>query len=183
VWANFTDANLSEAAVYKPDQPFEVWCDDNVAAPRAIIFAQVAGDEIHLFDSYYEPHKTQDKSVADVLARGYGKPKIAVVMAGDASLKQAWHDAQVQTYSVKSPYTRKEGANAVRRLICNATGHRAVKVHPRAGQNPTLIKHVRRHYRNEVEPNVFSEEPAKHPEDHFPDAVSYGCWYHRRMGS
>lgn len=182
VWANFSDANLGDVG-YNPDLPFELWVDDNVAAPRAIIYVQVVGNELHLFDSSYEPHQTQDRAVADVLARGYGRPSLAVVMAGDAALRQAFYDAEIQTYSVKTPFTRIEGANAARRLICDATGHRAVKIHPTRGMNAVLVKHVRRHYRNEVAPNVFGEEPAKHPEDHFPDALCYGCWYHRQLGS
>ncbi len=172
-------SNVTEAAEFDPALPVELWCDDNIAQPRAILFVQVDGlGRLRIWDEYYEAGRLQSESVAQVLARlqERGKrPEVAIVPPEAVELRMSWHAAETDTASPQH-YRRVQAAAVASRLICSANGQRVLLLHPRCRN---AIRSLRTAYRKEISPGVYDEEPAKHSDDHCQDAVMYGCWMHR----
>lgn len=173
-------SNVTEAAEFDPALPVEVWCDDNIALPRAILLVQRDRlSRLRIWDEYYEAGRLQATSVQQVMARlaerGVPYPEVAVVPAEATALRIAWHQAEVDTASPRQ-YGRKEGAAVAAQFICSASRLRQLLIHPRC---TNTIRSLRVAYRRELSPGVYDDEPAKHSDDHCQDAVLYGCWRYR----
>jgi len=172
-------SNVTEAAEFDASLPVEVWCDDNIAQPRAILAVQEDSlGPLRVFWEHYEAGRLQETSVKAVLEKlqEMGKhPEVAIVPPEATALRIAFNQAEVDTASPHN-YRRKEGASIAARFICNANGQRALLIHPRC---TNTIRSLRVAYRKEVSPGVYDDEPAKHSDDHCQDAVLYGTWRHR----
>jgi hypothetical protein len=172
-------SNVSTEATYNENYLIEVWCDDNVAEPRAIVYCQkgfLGGIErIWAFGEYYEPGRLQTESVRDVLLALPKKPEFAVIPNEAIALRIAFQQEGIATVSPKG-YRRVEGVNVVNRFIKDAHGQRLFLLNPSC---KNAIRSLRNHHRTEVANGTYSDEPAKHPDDHMSDAVCYGFYLKR----
>jgi len=173
-------SNVTEAAEFDPQYSVELWCDDNVVLPRAILFVQEDGSgRLRVFEEYYRAGYLQASSVATAVERltelGKFPPEKAVVPADAAALRLAFTQADVDV-AVPRDYRRREGASILAQRIRTASGQRALLIHPRC---TATIHSLRIAYRPLIAPGVYGDEPAKHAEDHAQDACCYGTWVHR----
>lgn len=172
-------SNVNPLALYNPDYPIELWCDDNTAQPRAILAVQqgfFAGIErIWAFQEYYEKGRLQSQSVKEVLERLPQKPEVAIIPQEALELKLAFHAEDIPTLHPKN-YRRVEGTSIVNRFIQDVHGRKLFILHPSC-QN--AIRSLQKHHRAEIAPDIYGEEPVKTPDDHFADAVAYGLFLHK----
>ena len=197
VYANWSEENVTLEAEYVPDRPVLWAMDYGHENPNVCLLLQeMPNGDVHQFDEVYVKHRlvgqflnllhasvsvesraeerwfVEDPETGEV--RGpYGKPDAAYIDPSASELK-----GQVGLLNVPvmggSPLSRVEGCAVVRRLICDANGHRSWLVHPRCHNT---IAEVETYHKREIMPGVYGEEPEKDTHgdnpDHAQDSFRY----------
>jgi hypothetical protein len=178
VYDDFGVDNIEE---YEPDldRPIELAYDDGYVDPRAILFIQRTGSYVYVFDELYESRRLGEQSVKAVIERcernQWPIPEIAVGSPEAVELRQHWRRADIPARSTKTPII--EGVKAVRRLICDGQGYRALKIHPRC---VNLINELTSGYQYPPEGARRDEEKPLDGNDHACDALRYWVWMRAR---
>lgn len=172
-------SNVTLEATYNDAYPIVCYCDDNIAAPRAILFTQEGFlngiKRVWAFGEYFEPGRLQTESVRDVLLSLPKRPEYVVIPSEAVALRIAWQQEGIMTVSPKG-YRRVEGVNVVNQFIRDVHGQRVFLLHPSC---KNAIRSLRNHHRAEVAPGIYGDEPVKQADDHFADCICYGLFLRR----
>lgn len=184
--------------------------DDGYANPRAVLFVQRTSRDIHIFGEHYQSRQLEEDAILDCLLKPKDKndfpdvnwadhneairwlregreekglypwPDLAIVDPAAAEMRGALYKWDiVDGHPAKCPI--EESIKRVRSLICDRSGYRVVKIHPRCVQ---YIKDKGEYVRRPtglVDANgepVFSDRPTPNqPSSHTNDAERYWIWY------
>lgn len=187
-WPTYDDmprvgGNVTPEAEYRKDWPVFWALDDNYAEPRCVALCQEDPNTgfLHIFDEYYRRHRLASESVADVLGDKtrypYTRPHYSIPDATAVELHGALHRANIITVKPRK-YRRVEGVKVARRFFRDARGVRMLLIHPRC---ENIRRSITKHHFRELPAGAegrarFSDEPAKHDDDHGAEVVSYLCW-------
>jgi phage terminase large subunit len=186
VYDNFSvEGNVSDEAEYNPDWRLVWGVDDGYAQgagvgsesyhPRVILLANITPQGgVHVFYEYVMTGELADVSIANVLALPYKRPDIAYVDSSASELKARIWGAGISATGATHPVS--EGIKNLRRLVCDGSGIRLLKIHPRC-------KHLIREFQS-YRYNVNSQAVAGEPkpikqDDHGLDSLRY-LTYHLR---
>jgi phage terminase large subunit len=127
---------------------------------------------VHVFDEYHATGELSEVSINNALAKPYRLPEIAYIDSSASELKTRIHNANIQASGATHPVG--EGIKNLRRFICDPNNVRMLKVHPRC---INLIREMVSYQYDEHSRMATAGErkPAK-IDDHFVDALRYGCW-------
>lgn len=188
IYPNFTSANVTDAAEYRPDLPVYWGLDDGYAPgggrgtlsyhPRVILFAQhneIGG--INIFDEMVVTGEHAESTIAAALTKPYSRPGFIFVDSSASECKlRAWEKG-LQTVGATHPVS--EGIKNLRRLICDGQGMRLLRIHPRCAE--TIYEMGQYHYIDAGTSNVGEQRPLKQ-DDHALDALRYLTFYLARQG-
>lgn len=183
VFDNFNpELHVTEDAEYDGHNAV-VWCVDDgyvhgegpgtlTYHPRVFLLAQENGrGGMRIFNEYYATNETEETSIANVKALGYGTPDVAYIDSSAAQLKARLWTSGIQTFG--ATHKVAEGIKNVRRMF----GANLITIHPRC---VNLIKELQSY---QYDPNTTSssggERRPQKIDDHGPDALRYGCWHLR----
>ncbi len=182
-WADGPDGNVTSEAEYQPGWNVEAWYDDGYAEghPRVILLVQEApGGDLNIFAEYYKIYQFEDESIEEVLGwerqLGWKKPSVAYGDPSAASFKGRLWSHDIETVGVTAPLT--ERIKNLRTMICDARGHRRLKIHPRCVNFNREMNAYRFPEPGRGIVKAGSQVPLKE-DDHCPDAAGYGCWNRR----
>jgi phage terminase large subunit len=181
VYDNFSlEYNVTTDAEYNPDKHTYWGCDDGYAHgdgpgsvgfhPRAFVVAQQRGDGgFNVFDEYYQTLTLPEKSIDDFLARGYHKPRLAMVDSSAVELRRRLADKGIMNAGGSHKIT--DGIKIVRRFICDGNDVRLLKIHPRC---KNLIRELQAYRYDDRSSMVDAGEPRPlKVDDHLVDALRY----------
>jgi phage terminase large subunit len=181
IYDNFSlELNVTPDAEYNPDKHTFWGCDDGYAHgegpgsagfhPRAFIVAQQRGDGgFNVFDEYYQTLALPEKSIDDFLARGYHKPRLAMVDSSAVELRRRLADKGIM--NAGGSHKIADGIKIVRRFICDGNDVRLLKIHPRC---KNLIRELQAYRYDDRSSSVDAGEPKPlKVDDHLVDALRY----------
>lgn len=184
VYDNWSEENLTLEAEYNPGWPVEAWFDDGYAEghPRVFLLVQeVPNGDLHIFAEYYKTFQMAEESIDEIFnwerQFGWKKPIVAYGDPSAAELRGRLWAKDIETVGVTA--LRTERVKNVRTFICDARGHRRLKVHPRCVNVNREMNAYRFPEPGHGVVRVGSQEPLKE-DDHCPDAIGYGL-YPRRL--
>lgn len=174
----FSGDNI-EAREPDPAQPIELGFDDGYIDPRAILFIQRTGTEILIFDELYHSKHLAETCVQEVVEKcernGWQRPELAVGSPEAKEMQQRLRMADIPYRSL--PHKIIQGIDVVRRLMKDANGYRAIKIHPRC---KNLIRELSQDYRYPETGTRSSDEVPIDENNHAADALRYWCWLRAR---
>ena len=177
VYAEFGAGNLTDEEP-DPDLPIELAFDDGYIDPRAVLFIQRHPTHILVFDEIYHTRRLGEETVAAVVARcrerGWPLPELAVGSPEANELRRRLRAANI----VARGKARRvvDNIQAVRALVRDGHGYRALRVHPRCRH---LIEEMTRLYRYPPEGRHRPDEKPLDGNDHCCDALGY--WVNMRV--
>lgn len=195
VYDNWDDVNITEDAEYNPALPVRWGLDDGYSYgqgpgtesyhPRVVLLAQLtAQGGLNIFDEYYRTLEVEEKTLDTLLGPGdgqtppdepwrrYTKPEAVWIDSSAAQLKARLNARGIITFGATHPVS--EGIKNLRRLICDGSGVRLIKVHPRC---VNLVQEMAayRYDEKSAVAQVGERKPLK-MDDHGPDALRYLAW-------
>jgi phage terminase large subunit len=186
VYDNWTDANVSDEAEYNPALRVAWGVDDGYAYgggigtagyhPRVVLLMQeTAQGGVNVFAEYVATGELPETTIANVLSLPYASPDVAYIDSSAAELKaRLFAGAGITTYG--STHIVTEGIKNVRRLICDGSDVRLLRVHPRCTH---LINEMLSYaYDQHIKAINGELRPAK-LNDHALDALRYALWHLR----
>lgn len=183
IFDNFsTELNITEEAEYDANLPVVWFVDDGYAKgkgrgdesyhPRVFLLAQyTARGGVNVFAEYYQTQEQPETTIKNVRALGYPEPDIVYVDSSAAQLKGRIASEGLQTIGMTHEVT--EGIKNLRRLICDGSGERLFRMHPRCVE--LAFEFQSYHYQGGLVAVGGERKPAK-VSDHGVDAARYGCW-------
>lgn len=182
--AEWPEGNVSPEAVYHPEWPLEWFVDDGYAHgqgqgsasyhPRVILVAQIRPDGgIDIIDEDVVTGEVYGQTFERLLGEGapYRRPRIAYVDSSASVLRAELSTRGIPNQGATHPVT--EGIKNVRRFICDGSGMRLLRVHPRC-QN-LIFEMVSYQYADANKASGGEPKPVK-ANDHSVDALRYGLW-------
>lgn len=201
VYSEFTDANVTDAEP-DPTLPIEVAFDDGYIDPRAILLIQRTSTHILVFDEIYQTKTLEEESIRTLLERcaalyqatlpetwptltlerasawciehGVRLPEIAIGSTEATQLMRRFKAANIPARG--GTHVVVEGVKAMRELVCDGQGYRALQIHRRC---TNTLSEITRGYRYPEGAKRDNEKPAD-GNDHACDALRYWCWMRAR---
>lgn len=190
VYGDFGEGNLTDMEP-DPERPIELAIDDGYIDPRATLFMQrLDNGDLLVFDEMYQTKTLEEQTVADIVRRcqerGWPRPELAAVSHEAPALRTRLRHADIPARNWLAAKvtggersTRVAAIKLTRSLICDAQGHRAIRVHPRCSN---LIWEITQGYRY---PEGRKSGPDDMPEDgndHAANALESFAWLRMRRG-
>jgi terminase large subunit-like protein len=178
VYSSFSNANVTAD---EPDRaaPIELAFDDGYHDPRAILFLQRRGEHMLVFDELVHTRHLGEQCVAEVVERcraeGWPLPELAVGSPEAGQLHQHFRRADIPVRGMATPIV--EGISAVRRLILDGHGFRALLVHRRC---VNLLRELQGGYQYPPGAGARASEKPQDGDDHCVDALRYWVWMRYR---
>ncbi|MDX2140298.1 MAG: phage terminase large subunit [Chloroflexota bacterium] len=177
IYDNFSEANITENAVYDPSRGDIYWfVDDGYQNMRVILIAQVARDgTVYILAEHALSQQTEPQAIesARKLHNDLAIPKPEACYHDPSAAAWGGHCIENNIFNIPANNKVKEGIKAVREYISDGQGRISLYIHPRC---QILIEQLYSYQYAPVKPNSSGgdDPPPLKVDDHAPDALRYG---------